>query len=113
VYEVGDALSPLTGRIDADLHRELTAMKDAFIAHPADAAAASGPYAKAVVARLAVHLDKLSAGDAAAFKVNTTNTMQALFSKIRVGQDRLIFQCFLWLSHWSFGNRSVLMGRCC
>jgi len=50
---VGDALSPLTGRIDGVLHRELTAMKDHYRTDPG--AQSEGPFAPRFLARLQVH----------------------------------------------------------
>ena len=77
VYEVEDALGPLTGRIDGPLHKELTATKDAYKAGCADATSAGGAFSVAIKARLEAHCGTLKAADEAAFRAQCASLFGA------------------------------------
>jgi acetyl-CoA carboxylase/biotin carboxylase 1 len=78
VYEVEDALGPLTGRIDANLHKELTDLKSFFKTDFTNAQAQHGQFAKACRKIIDQHLSKLNEADVAAFNVQVANLLNTI-----------------------------------
>lgn len=73
VYEFADALGPLTGRMDSDLHDDLTETKNAFLKAYQDSTASMGVFAVVVLGKLRAHAEALGGGDAkAAFRTQCT-----------------------------------------
>mmetsp|Transcript_27637 Transcript_27637/g.55649 ORF Transcript_27637/g.55649 Transcript_27637/m.55649 type:complete len:1816 (-) Transcript_27637:165-5612(-) len=77
VYEVADALSPLTGRIDAGLHKDLTETNEAYLKSYADATAKSGLFASVVLGKLQATVDELQPSESAAFKLQCASLFAA------------------------------------